>query len=125
MALKALIKVYLTIGVYADCGLYRRIGIAAIDVYQSSIRKFYSRECQFKVSCSHFLKEQLCKNKSFKDLSLNMTMRIIDCSEPLDMSYSSTSGISATGPSGRRYSRDELSDGFVGRIEKRVTYARN
>ena len=119
-----LIKMYLTIGDYADCWLYRKIGIVAINLYQGSLRKLHSRECQFKVSCSQFLKKHLSENVSFEDLSLNMNRRIIDCSEPLDMSYSSASGVVAIGPSGHRYRQEELSDALIERIENRVSQLR-
>ena len=115
-----IVKVYLVVGQHCDNWLYRKIGILGIDIYQTCISRLHSRECQFRISCSQFLKKQLLEVDDFKCLALNMSRRTIDCSQPLFSSYSYKTGLSAEGPSGNKYSEEELSESFITRIKNRA-----
>ena len=123
MFIKPLINVYLTTGLYADCYLYRKAGIWVIGFYQIALRKFYSRECQFDVSCSRFFKEQLSGNTDFEDLLSNINIRMLDCSQPLDVSCSPKSGLIAVGVSKKKDRQDELAETFVRKFAQHLKNA--
>lgn len=125
MFLKKIIKAYLSLGLYADCFLYRKTGIFLIIMYQTSLRKIYSRQCQFKISCSRLFKDQLKNNDDITDLFLTLNKRMEDCSEPLSGFYSPASGLNAVGVTGQRYTQDELSDEYVKRQKHRLQYQIN
>jgi len=114
------VKLYLTVGQYCDSWLYRKIGIMGINVYQRFISNLHSRECQFRISCSQFLKNQLLEVDDFKCLALSMSRRTVDCSQPLPSAYSYKTGLSAEGPSGNKYSEEELSETLIMRIKNRA-----
>ena len=121
MLLRKLISIYLRTGPFVDGRLYRAIGMSAIYYYQKVLRKAYSsRQCQFKVSCSRFLQEQLKNAENFEEIAVAMNTRMDDCSKPLRVVYSFTHGLSATGVTGRKYSQGELSGELISDFEKRL-----
>lgn len=110
MILKTVIKFYLNLGNFFDCFFYRKFSIFLINFYQIFLKKIFNRRCQFKNSCSNFFKEQFNSTEKFEVLVHKLNIRIIDCSKPLNISYSTKSEIIATGLSTKKYRQHELSD---------------
>jgi len=112
-----LVNVYLYIGQHCDGWLYRKFGIVCINLYQRLISSRNSGRCQFRITCSQFLKEQLLAVGDFKTLNLNMKIRIEDCSQPLTATYSNITGVNARGGSGKKYSEYDLSNDLITKIK--------
>ena len=121
MKLKFLLTTYLHLGKYFDCFLYRKIGLICIFFYQRFFRKTLNRQCQFKITCSNFIKEHLTKTKKFEELFNIINIRILDCSKPLNISFSLKSGIIATGGSFKTYKEDELSKKTINNFKKKIS----
>ena len=120
MKLKFLLTSYLHLGKYFDCFFYRIIGLICIFLYQRFFRKTLNRHCQFKITCSNFIKENLTKTKKFEELFNIINIRILDCSKPLNISFSLKSGIIATGDSLKKYRENELSKKTINNFKKKI-----
>ena len=120
MKLKILLTTYLNLGKYFDCFFYRKIGLICIFFYQWFFRKTLNRKCQFKINCSNFIKEHLTETKKFEELFTIVNARILDCSKPLNISFSLKSGIIATGGSLKKYKEDELSEKIINDFKKNI-----
>ena len=81
-----------------------------------------NRQCQFKITCSNFIKAHLTKTKNFEELFNIVNIRILDCSKPLNISFSLKSGIIATGDSLKKYKEDELSKKIINDFKKKLTH---
>ena len=119
MKFKILLSTYLHLGKYLDCFFYRKIGLICIFFYQWFFKKNLNRECQFRITCSNFIKEHLTKTKKFEELFNIVNIRILDCSKPLTISFSLKSGLIATGCSLKKYREDELSKKMINDFKKK------
>lgn len=119
MKLKFLLTSYLFLGKFFDCFFYRKIGLICIFFYQRFFRKTLNRHCQFKITCSNFIKDNLTKTKKFEELYNIINMRMLDCSKPLNISFSLKSGIIATGDSLKKYRENELSKKTINNFKKK------
>ena len=120
MKLKILLTTYLNLGKYLDCFFYRKIGLICICFYQWFFKRILNRQCQFKITCSNFIKAHLTKTKNFEELFNIVNIRILDCSKPLNISFSLKSGIIATGCSLKKYREDELSKKIINDFKKNI-----
>jgi len=119
MKLKFLLTTYLNLGKYCDSFFYRKIGLICIFFYQCFLKKTLNRQCQFKITCSNFIKENLNKTKKFDELFNIINIRLLDCSKPLNISFSLKSGIIATGGSLKKYREEELSKQTIKNFKKK------